>query len=236
MSEITPEATTNVEQAPVERDYTAERDDRVVPIVSHILKTLGAYDIKFARGKADPATQKEERESLAEYIRSEVMPEAMKVGLQQSDIPHTFKLASTVIEMLRNRAYTPEDETSERISSCAKEIMLKLGEAETLRIRFQDDQADPVGSGEARANLYSEFFKTIVLPAFEKYEIKFNEVDHVYGIMATLITEVSRMTENTVKDAREVAEQLMWGVDDINSLNILTIHKKVIDSATEKGL
>lgn len=216
-------------------DYTAERDDRVIPVIKKFLGALGNFSFNFNRTKT-PEAAKEERESFASFVQTQFIPLAFEHKLQQNDLNYTFQLAGTVVEMLRNRSLIPLDETDPRISDCALAILKDLGAADTLRIRFADDEVDPKKSSELRAELYYGFYNAVVLPAFERYQIKPNEMNHVFEVMAGLIKETGEKVMTTVADARSVAEAKMWGVDNIETIDILTIHKKVVEEEPTLGV
>lgn len=216
-------------------DYTAERDDRVIPVIKKFLFALGAFPFTFNRDRT-PEAAKEERESFASFVQTRFIPLAFEHKLQQKDLNYTFQLAGTVVEMLRNRSLIPLDETDPRISDCALAIFRDLGNADTLRIRFADDETDPEKSSQLRAELYDAFYNAVVLPAFEQYQIKPNEMNHVFEVMAGLIKETGEKVMTTVADARSVAEAKMWGVDDIETIDILTIHKKVVEEEPKTGV
>lgn len=216
-------------------DYTAERDDRVIPVIKKFLGALGNFSFNFNRTKT-PEAAKEERESFTSFVQTQFIPLAFEHKLQQKDLNYTFQLAGVVVEMLRNRSMMPQDETDPRISNCALDIMLQLSEQDTLRIRFTDDEVDPEKSGLLRAELYDQFYREIVVPTLYRYEIQINEVNHVFEVMAGLVKETEGLVKQTVQDARSVAEAKMWGVDNIETIDILTIHKKVVEEEPTPGV
>lgn len=210
-----------------DRDYTAEQNQRVLPVVKEVLGAMGTFPFDFARDTS-PGSDEKERASLAEFIRTEYMTRVLSQKLKQTDVSYTFKLMGMVVEMLRGRAMTPENETDPRLSSAAQQILTELGNQETLRIDFHSDRLDPEASGVARADLYTELYKTVVLKAFADHAIQVNEVNHVFDIMAMLVKSIESKSTETIINARKIAEAKMWGVEDIDDITVLDIHQKAI--------
>lgn len=219
----------NTEIANQERDYTAERNSRVLPLVKDTLYTIGTYLFNFNRDLTPEAANKE-RESLLTYVRTVFMPNAIGRSLRFNEIDYHFQLTGAVIQMLKSRANTPADEKDERLSKAAQEILARVGAANTLMIDFSADNDE---SGLKRAELYDTFYTDIVVPVFEQFEIKSNESAQVFAIIDSLLAGVRETIQAELVSARKVAEAKMWEVDDIDNLDILTIHKKVVEPSTE---
>lgn len=198
------------------RDLTAEQDARVIPFVSSLLRNLAAHDFKFTKDKK-VAVDKEEDESYNLFYSQRFMPEAMERNLRLNDMGYTFQLVKKTIEMLQNRSSQPDDEM--RCVPCAIEILGKLGEQPSLMLVNGEED------GEKRADLYTEFYNDIVVPAFMKHEIAYNEFNQVFAVMSTMIAVLEHKTGVTLDSARDLADTKLWGVSDPSEISIRQLHE-----------
>lgn len=213
-------------EAPV-RDLDGERDARVIPFVSEFLSALGTHEFHFTKDKA-VLNDKEEDESYNTFYSEKFMPTAMTKGLFVTDMHYTFSLTKKVVEMLQNRSTQPADEM--RVVPCALELMEALGKAGDLMLKSDISPED----GIARAQLYDDLYKDLVVPIFMKHEVEYNEVMQVFATMASIIGIVEHKTANTLQHAQELADSKLWGVPDTNEITIKQLHEKCIEPVDNK--
>lgn len=254
----------------IERDYTAERDARVIPFVKDLFKEMGGHEFVFAAGsqsdvkeldamivrlqeraptevrteeeqkKIDDALEKliAQRKTIDDEIKSEdnsfhtfyeqkFITPALTRQLRVSDINYTFGLANMAVEMLKSRATSPDSGTELRLKPAALEILAKLGEEEKLML-VVDEKEDP-SVGQKRAELYQRLYNDVVVPIFDKYEVKYNEVMQVFGILQSILMQLKLITDKTIKGAQDIALAKLWGVEDSDDITIQQLHEKCIE-------
>lgn len=214
-------------KTPETRDYTAERNGRVLPFVKKFLSVLGEHPFTFQTEAGNAAQEQAENESQNRFYEQKFIPEALKRDLRMKDMPYAFALAKSCIEMLQNRSSTPKAGEEMRVLPAALEILAALGAQPKLMILVKEDEAE--ATGKHRSELYDSFYHDIVVPVFMKHEVAYHEVNQVFAIMIALIDGTERRTAITLKNARNVAEAKLWNVEDTDDLTIRKVHEKCIE-------
>lgn len=204
-----------IEEQKEERDYTEERNVRVLPAVSFILRRLG----RFLKGRTEGM---ELGDMYIDFYRTLFVPKVIKQDMQCNDINYTFSLTKTAIEMLEARSKTSPDADNPRVTSAGLEIMELLGEQGDLQLVQKESVSEEKDEedGIARAKLYDGLYQSIVLPTLSKYGIGYNEVEAVFAEMKLNIDNMALLTTGAFDEARKRADTVKWGVEDIDNLTI----------------
>lgn len=219
---------------PEKKSLSVERDERVVPFVKQLIGKLGSFPWQFASDDTEEAT-KQERESLATFVRDEFMVPAMTQKVRLADVGYSFKLAKLAIDMLKARSSNTSAETArDAIIVAAQEILAQLGNEPTLMLTefdpaFANNQEK---AGEERAKLYDGFYTNIVEPVLERHKIAYNEVSSVFEVMSTLVSNVETMAVNTIEDAKDLATRKIWNKEGTD-ITVEDIHRKAIEDEPE---
>lgn len=207
---------------PIAEDLTLARDERVIPFVSNLLKALGEHNFEFTADK-EVVNDKKEDASYNSFYTDKFMPSAIERDLRVHDMAYTFGLAKKVVEMLQARSTQPVDEM--RVVPCALEILGKLGSEDTLMLMSDTSPED----GTKRAELYDSFYHEIVVQAFLKHEVEYNEVLQVFATMSTILSIVEHKTAMTIEHALHLAESKLWGIEDKDDVTLRRVHAKCIE-------
>lgn len=188
------------------------------------------------------ATLKEKREAIVadtdgevksfnDFYEQKFIAPALEQNLLLRDLRYTFGLANTAVEMLKSIATTPDVGQEYRLVPCALEVYKALGDQPDLMLGVTSDE-DPA-RGAQRSALYEKMYKEVIVPIFDKHEVKYNEVLQVFGILSAIIAEVKHKVDVTISGARVIAEAKLWGIPDIDDLSIMDVHKKCIEKTEE---
>lgn len=270
-NEAVPVPAEDLESLGVERDYTAERNSRVVPFVRDLFASIGDHSFTFASGSKNDITtidqalqdlenvaptaaprssaeQKkvdeeiarlheqrdtiereitEEDQSYDDFYEKRFIKPALEKDLQVNDLNFTFSLANMAIGMLKSVASAPPPGNELRLVPAAQEIIKKLAEEDNLMLTVSEHE-DP-RKGLKRKELYERLYDEVVVPVFDKYEVKYNEVMQVFGIMSSILSMIQQRTTKTLDGARDIAEAKLWGIEDKDNLTIRQLHSKCVE-------
>lgn len=173
----------------------------------------------------------EESASFNSFYEDKFIRQALESNLRVQDISYTFNLTTMAVHMLKSVATTPDKGTELRLQPAALEILEKLGDEPDLMLVVLE--GEPQDKGIKRAELYQRLYNELVVPIFDKYEVKYNETQQVFAIMEALIAQVKERVDRTMDGAREIALAKLWGIEDMADLTIAQVHKKCIEKTGE---
>ena len=127
----------------IKRDYTKERRDRVIPLVSDLYAYMAEYPFAYNLDKEDFDDQNKierEEESYIKFMEEKLLPELKKRQIRYDDMPFlqhlTFSAANMLSEVWLEATY------NERVVSAAKEIMEALAKEENITPSEKTQMAD----------------------------------------------------------------------------------------------
>ncbi len=220
---------TEVEKQERERDLTGERDARVIPIVKYLISIIGNTTFEFNRDGSKEAGAKE-KEIWQGIMDAHFIPKAIENKLQLTDINYLFQLMKTSVALVRERSKMPVNPEDPRFTDAALTILRLLGDQETLDLNFNADAGQQ--DGIDRAALYYSFYKTIVEPTFDQFEIKYNEVSFVFEVMDKIVTYFGTVVNDDLEMLRTVADNKLYGMP-MADLDVHTLMQKAAEKKVE---
>jgi hypothetical protein len=227
---VTPENLAEMGLVPTERDYTREQNDRVIPLVRFLFKSIGNHDFKLQEDADDKTQEQAEIKAYNVLYTDHLMPEVLARGnLRLADINHLFALSKLAVEMLKSIGTSAENQL--RPIGAAQEVLALLAEEENLMLN--PDGQEPKEFGERRAEQYGKFYKEKVVPVFEKHNLRYDEVEQVYALMMALVSQMEYVTTQSLRRAKAIADTKLWEVTDTDEITVNDVHAVLTEAAKE---
>ena len=194
-------------------DLTAQRDSRVLPLVSYLFGQLGSFWFSFnddVEGK-DEKKIKAENESYNAFYEDVFITSLLERDLQMKDISYLFTMMKTAVAVIEE--VLDEPVYSERVKDCAREVFELMALEKTLNLAHLDDK-------DKLLTVYRDIYIRVIEPTFNKHAIRYNEVSLVFTIMKAMLAQIEVRADNTISMVRKVADANAYGIEDIDELTV----------------
>jgi len=117
----------------IERDFTQERKDRVVPVVNEVFRQMAAFDFKHNYKTEDydnKSKQDKEHEQYRTFVAENMRTIITNNDLRYGDVQYLCQLMTTTSNLLEE--VTTDVKFDERVVACAIEIMGLIAEESNL--------------------------------------------------------------------------------------------------------